>query len=471
MAYTRIHAIKATIHKSVEYICNPNKTEGNLLVSSFSCTPKNARFSFKAALSKTSSKDKNLAYHLIQSFAPGEVTPEEAHQIGKELADRLLKGNYSYVIATHNDRNHPHNHILFCAADNTTHTKFNCCKRSYYQIRHLSDELCKEHGLSVIEPSGRRGKKYAEWKANQEGRSWKIQMRNDIDEVIEIANTYEEFLILIKDRGYAVKGESFGENSLKYISFKAPGQQRFVRGSLRSLGKEYTREEIKNRIENREKYIAPEAKKLRPHQQNILKRTNAERALIDTSEEKFRNSPGLDHWARIRNLQIAAKSYAEAESLADLQTKTDEKTREENSVRTELAAIGRQLVELKELKYYLDQYKDNLPFHERYKKSKDPDRYMRMHETKLILFDGARRQLNQMGITPKMSLLNQVNADLEELATKQRELEKKYSAASKERKALEQKMQNITQYLGLDHEDKTQSNSQEKSTKKHTDLE
>ena len=96
---------------------------------------------------------------------------------------------------------------------------------------------------------------------------------------------------------------------------------------------------------------------------------------------------------------------------------------------------------------------------------------MRMHETKLILFDGTRRQLNQMGITPKMSLLNQVNADLEELATKQRELEKKYSAASKERKALEQKMQNITQYLGLDHEDKTQSNSQEKSTKKHTDLE
>ena len=104
MAYTRIHAIKATVHKSIDYICNPNKTEGNLLVSSFSCVPKDAHFAFKMALSKTSEKDKNLAYHLIQSFAPGEVSPEEAHMIGKELADRLLRGNYSYVIATHNDR-------------------------------------------------------------------------------------------------------------------------------------------------------------------------------------------------------------------------------------------------------------------------------------------------------------------------------------------------------------------------------
>ncbi len=207
MAYTRIHAIKATIDKSVAYICNPDKTEGNLLVSSFSCSPETAHFDFKTALSKTNSKDINLAYHLIQSFAPGEVSAEEAHRIGIELAERLLQGNYSYVIATHNDRQHPHNHIIFCAADNNSHMKYNSCKRSYYRIRQLSDELCKEHGLSIIEPSGRHGKSYAEWKADREGKSWKAQVRNDIDEVIEISNTYEEFLILIKDRGYEIKGE------------------------------------------------------------------------------------------------------------------------------------------------------------------------------------------------------------------------------------------------------------------------
>lgn len=103
-------------------------------------------------------------------------------------------------------------------------------------------------------------------------------------------------------------------------------------------------------------------------------------------------------------------------------------------------AIDRQLRDLKELKYYLDQYKDNLPFHEKYKKSKDPDRYMRMHEAQIILFDGAKNKLKQMGITPKMSVLNQVNADLEALTARQIELEKKYKTASRERKDLEQKL-------------------------------
>ena len=471
MAYTRIHAIKATIDKSVAYICNPNKTEGNLLVSSFSCSPETAQFEFRTALSKTNSKDLNLAYHLIQSFAPGEVSAEEAHKIGIELAERLLQGNYSYVIATHNDRQHPHNHIIFCAADNNSHLKYNSCKRSYYRIRQLSDELCKEHGLSVIEPSGKHGKSYAEWKADKEGKSWKTQIRNDIDEVIEISNTYEEFLILIKDRGYEIKGETFGEGSLKYISFKAPGQQRFIRGSLRSLGREYTREEIKSRIENKDKYRdIPKAKNLRKHQQDILKQTN-NRSLIDTSGEKFQSSPGLEHWAKIRNLQIAAKSYAEAENLDGLRAKIDAKSKEENTARTELAAIDRQLRELKELKYYLDQYKDNLPFHEKYKKSKDPDRYLRMHEAQIILFDGAKNKLKQMGITPKMSVLNQINADLESLTARQIELEKKYKTASIERKDLEQKLQNMTEYLGLDKETKSQEQEKAQARKNRNGIE
>ena len=456
MAYTRIHAIKTTAHKSIAYICNPDKTEGKLLVSSFACDSGFAGYQFEDTISKSRGYAvKNHAYHLIQSFAPGEVTPEEAHKIGTELADRLLKGNYSYVIATHNDRDHPHNHIVFCSVDNIEHKKYNACKKSYYHIRHLSDELCKEHGLSIIEPSKKRGKSYIEWKADKEGYSWKTQMRKDIDEVIEIANSYEEFIILIKDIGYIVKGENSGEKALKYISFKAPGQQRFVRGSLRSLGRGYTREEIRNRIENKGKSITPVTKNVRPHEQDILKRTTANRTLIDTSGEKFQNSPGLEHWANIRNLQIAAKSYAEAESLSELQSKIKEKSKEESAARTELAALDRQLTELKELKYYLDQYKDNLPFHEKYKKSKDPDRYMRMHESQLILFDGAKNKLKQMGITPKMSMLNQVNADLKVLGARRSELNQIYKKTSREKGDLELKKQNILQYLRPDHDNLT----------------
>ena len=198
MAYTRIHAIKSTVTKAVAYICNPDKTEQQLLVDSFGCSPETARHDFDYALSRTKQSDKNQAYHLIQSFAKGEVSHEEAHRIGIELADKLLGGKYSYVVATHTDKGHPHNHIIFCAADNIDHKKYNACKKSYYHIRQLSDELCKEHGLSIIEPSGRKGKKYVQWKAEQEGTSWKKRLQEDIDECIKIAKSYEDFLRLIK---------------------------------------------------------------------------------------------------------------------------------------------------------------------------------------------------------------------------------------------------------------------------------
>ena len=119
-----------------------------------------APYDFNFALSKTKQSDPNKAFHLIQSFAPGEVSYDEAHRIGIELADKLLEGKYSYVISTHIDKGHIHSHIIFCAADNIEHKKYNDCKRTYYHIRELSDTLCKEHNLSVINPSQNKGKRY-----------------------------------------------------------------------------------------------------------------------------------------------------------------------------------------------------------------------------------------------------------------------------------------------------------------------
>ena len=118
MAYTKIHAVKATVHKAIAYICNPEKTDENILISSYGCSPETAHFDFKFALSKTNAKDENKAYHLIQSVLPGEVSFDEAHRIGMELADKVLDGKYSYVVSTHIDKGHVHNHIIFCAANN-----------------------------------------------------------------------------------------------------------------------------------------------------------------------------------------------------------------------------------------------------------------------------------------------------------------------------------------------------------------
>ena len=150
MAITKIHAIQATVHKAVNYICNPQKTDESILISSFGCSPETAAFDFKFALSKTNQADPNKAFHLIQAFAPGEVSYKEAHQIGVELANKLLEGKFSYIVSTHIDKGHVHNHIIFCAVDMVNHRKYVSNRRSYAYIRRTSDRLCKEHGLSVV---------------------------------------------------------------------------------------------------------------------------------------------------------------------------------------------------------------------------------------------------------------------------------------------------------------------------------
>ena len=153
---------------------------------------------------------------------------------------------------------------LLCAADNIEYNKYHDCIQTYHRIRHLSDDLCKEHNLSVIIPGGERGKKYKEWQTDQNGSTWKTQLRRDINFCIKSASTYEEFLLLMRAKGYEIKGETFGEEAVKYISFRPLDKERFVRGSARSLGKEYTKERIRERIEKKRERKAMIPKKDSP---------------------------------------------------------------------------------------------------------------------------------------------------------------------------------------------------------------
>ena len=147
------------------------------------------------------------AFHLIQSFAPGEVDFDTAHEVGIELAGKLLENKYSYVIATHIDKEHCHNHIIFCAVDNAEHKKYNDCKRTYRHIRSLLDRRCKEYGLSVIVPTGQKGMIHYEWQMAKVGISWKTRMKSDMDSAIREAHSYEDFISRMQTKGYEVKGE------------------------------------------------------------------------------------------------------------------------------------------------------------------------------------------------------------------------------------------------------------------------
>jgi len=460
MAYTKIHPIKSTLHKAIKYICDEKKTDNSLLISSFGCSPQCAAEEFKLSLSQANGNGSNLAFHLIQSFAPNEVTYEAAHAIGEELADRLLLGKYSYVVATHIDRGHIHNHIIFCAADNIEHKKYNDNKRSYYQIRKLSDELCQEHGLSVILPGSEKGMKYNEWLANQNGTSLRNQTRKDIDGLIKKVRTYDELLVLMRAKGYNIKGEALSAASPKYISFNPAGTSVWFRGRDKGLGVNYTRERINERIIQHQAFLlqkqsAPPA----PRRLNLSKCSLSHRSLIDTSDAKFQESAGLQHWAELENLKIAAANYSNAASLQDMKNQIALKSAAAKEARTAVRDMEHELKRLGELLKYAEQYAAYEPFNRRYRSSKNPDAYYRTHDTQIILYCGAKNVLEQNGVNVKKMDISKMRQDYLALESKKNELVRSYKADEKTVKELQKNIATVEQYLDIQHPDTLSNHS------------
>lgn len=259
MAYTKVFAIRRRLDKSVayaanekktalsgmiEYAVNRSKTETRLFESVLNCqSPQTAYAEMMETKRRWNKPDGVLGYHFIQSFAPGEVTPEQAHALGVEFTQTLFGDRYEAVIGTHLDRAHLHNHIVVNSVSFADGLKYHSSPGSYYNdIRGTSDALCRENALSVIQPEG-RGKHYAEWRAEKDGKpTIRGMIRADIDGVIADAYTFSSFLMLLEKRGYTVR---YGENR-KYTAVKPPGSQRFIR--LDSLGEGYTEAAIRERL-------------------------------------------------------------------------------------------------------------------------------------------------------------------------------------------------------------------------------
>ena len=232
--------------KAIAYILNPEKTDEKLLVSSYGCASETAAREFewtrKIAEQKGMNPVRIIARHVIQSFEIGEVTPELAHEIGKQFADEILGGKYEYVLTTHIDKDHVHNHLIFNAVDFMDYHAYKSYKRIYYDMREVSDRLCKENGLSVIPPSQNKGMGYKEYTEAKRGTSWKQKLKQTIDRLVITAKDYDDFLRLMQEAGYEIK-------TGKYISFRAEGQERFTRS--KTIGENYIEERIKERIAGR----------------------------------------------------------------------------------------------------------------------------------------------------------------------------------------------------------------------------
>ena len=446
MAYCKIHPIRATVSGAINYITSPAKTDENCLVSSFACSPKTAAEQFAFALSKTSRSDPNKAFHLIQSFLPGEITPEEAHEIGNTLADELLCGHYSYVIATHIDRDHIHNHIVFCAADNIEHRKYHDCKKSYYTIRNISDRICEEHGLSVIGKNHYKAKSYTEWQAERKGNSWKSKIRNDIDYAIKAATDYENFITILKQQGYQVKGYDRNNTAAKYISFLPPGKERWVRGRAATLSPEYTRERIAERIMEKSQTRSAES---------LLEENTR---LIKLSAETLQNKPYLKRWADKKNLQTASEIYTRIKqagygSLEDALEHLSEAKKLSKDAHLLATELDKEMRSIAKIISYAEQYQANLPYKRRYEKAKDPEGYFQRHETEISLCDGASYLLKKESVDPDKISPTSLRSTYSELKARKQAALEEYNLRSADIKELEKLTATLEDYLEREEHD------------------
>ena len=408
MAVTKIKPIKGTLSKALDYIQNPAKTDEKMLVSSFGCSYETADIEFGFTLSQALDKGNNLAHHLIQSFEPGEVDYREAHEIGRQLADAVTKGQHEYVLTTHIDKGHIHNHIIFCAVNFVDYHKYNSNKRSYYGIRNMSDKLCREHGLSVVVPSrGSKGKSYAEYQAEKTGTSWKGKLKIAVDALIPQVSSFEELLSKLQAAGYEIKPG-------KYISCRAPGQERFTR--LKTLGADYTEEAIRERISGKR---ACPAKAPRADRGGVS-------LLIDIQNcIKAQESRGYEQWAKIHNLKQAAKSMNfltenKIEYYSDLESKIADIMTAHDAAAKAVKEVEQRMSDLSLLIKHTTTYRQLKPIYDEYRKSPDKEKYLRGHESEIILFEAAARALKEMQIKklPDLAALRKEYRSLNDRKTK-----------------------------------------------------
>lgn len=233
-----------SLQDALDYASNRDKTEKSCFESSYACTLETAFSDMRQTKERWHKSGGVQGYHLVQSFAAGEVSPELAHQIAKELAARVLGGRYEYVIGTHLNTGHIHSHIVWNSVSCVDGKKYRSNYKSYVtEIRAVSDELCRKYKLSVIdtENSNHVAKPYAEWLAEKNGQpTWRTAIRQDVDEAIQQSLTWRQFLTVLDRKGYEVR------MGRKYPVLRPPGKERFVR--FKTLGKRYTPEAIQTRI-------------------------------------------------------------------------------------------------------------------------------------------------------------------------------------------------------------------------------
>ena len=442
MAITKIHPIKATLNLAIEYITDTKKTDEQILISTNKCHPASAHTQFLKRREEQNTRGNVLARHLIQSFLPGETTPEIAHQIGMELCEKILKGEYEFILSTHIDKGHIHNHIIFNNVNMATGKCYQSNKRSYHQIRYQSDKLCKEHNLSVVDEYYERFKKKYKtsgksWYENEQaknGSSWKSRLQFDIDRMIAQSKDWVEFTQKMTELGYEIK---YG----KHIAFKQKGKERFTRA--KTIGEDYTEDRIKDRIsESNIKKTFPVKKRIG----NIIDIAN---------NPKIQQSKGYKCWATKHNLRVASDTVLSMrekgfQSLAQLDNSIKKSADKRQSLQEKIKKLEKKIETLflsMEQVYTVNKYHQ---VYQEYKKNPGDKDFVREHKSEILLYENALDALKKS--YSKMPNSKLIFEELEKSNKKKNTLMQEYSSAKTEMIELYQIRKNYEEYMGKERE-------------------
>ena len=447
--------IAEAIRDCLDYGKDPEKTESGKYISAYECDPATvadefllAKASYAAMTGREQKKENNvLCYQIRQSFYPGEITPKEANRIGYELAMRWTKGRHAFIVTTHTDKQHIHCHIYYNSTTLDCTRKFRNFWGSSFALRRLSDRLCLENGLSIVENPKPRSKgkyrNYGEWQKDRKGPlSYQDRLRLAIDTALaERPADLDEFLNLMKRAGYEVKTVRGGGISFRLTG---QGQERFTR--LKTLGADYTEEAVRERIAGRRTKVAKA-----PREQRGVS------LLIDIENSiKAAQSKGYEQWAKIHNLKQAAKTMNfltehKIEQYADLVSRIEEMAAESGQAADALKDAEKRLADMAVLIKNVSTYQKTKPVYDAYRKARNREKYRAGQEQAIILHEAAARSLKAAGIA-KLPNLAALQSEYEALQAQKEALYADYGKLKKKVREYDIIKQNIDSILQADRQ-------------------
>ena len=450
-----------TLHDRLDYDQKEEKTKDGELVSSYMCSPETAaeefemgKLLYEASTGRSQPKGRDIiAYRILQSFKPGEITPEEANKLGYELAMKFTRGKHQFVVSTHVDKAHIHNHIEFNSTNLDCDGKFNNYKNSSFALRQLNDQICREHGYSVIENPKGKGQRYQEKAAAGRGRSYKERLRQTIDRVLPDCRDFETFLARMREEGYEIKHRG------KSLEFLAPGQTRFTRSQR--LGEDYTKEALAERISGTRQRTSAGRTKHYASGRNV-------NLLVDIQAKmQAGKGKGYERWAKVFNLKEAAKTLNflvenGVDDYGELERRADVAGERFDAFSARIKQLEGRMAENAQLKAHIINYSKTRDVYKSYKKSRHKKEYRAEHEDELRKHEAAKAAFDALGgkVIPKVA---QLSEEYSAMQAEKKECYEEFKEARKEMIDYQTAKQNVDRILGIE----TQQNDQQR--KKETE--